>query len=116
MNLPITKHEDDRRILTEWLSDIPVKRCKIIEVKQKCTLGNHYHLKNDNVFYMFKGKGQYTLKNVKTGKIERGWLFENEAMFVKRGTIHTFVMYPDSIMMEAATEIYDKEDEIQVTE
>lgn len=116
MNESVIKHDDERRVLTEWISDFAVKRCKIIEVKGKVTLGNHYHNNNDSIFYIFKGKANYTLKDIYTGEVDKGWMFEGDKLFVPRGIIHTFILYEGSIMMEAATEKYDKEDEIQVTE
>ena len=115
MNLQITRHEDDRRVLTEWISNIPIKRCKVLEIKQKCTLGNHYHFKSDSVFYILKGNCNYTLKSIKpNSKLQRGWLFEGEGIFVPREVIHTFYCYKDTIMLEAATEPFDKNDEIAI--
>jgi len=117
MNLPIIKHEDNRRILTEWISNTPVKRCKVIETKVKCTLGKHYHNKCDSFFYMLKGKTQYSLLEPNTKKVlKRDWLFEGEGISVSKGIVHVFNMFPNTIMLEAATEPYDKEDEIQITE
>ncbi len=111
MNQPVIKHEDKRRILVEWIKDIPVKSLKTIYVKEKTPLGNHYHLQKDEIFFVAKGKGNYVL--TKDNKQQRGWLFEGEALFVERGTIHTFIMYPESILLEAATEPYNPIDEIR---
>lgn len=117
MRLPTIRHEDDRRILTEYISNIPFKRAKVIESKGKVTVGNHYHKNNDSVFYMLRGKCSYTLKSAHStvARISRGWLFEGDCLFVPRGIIHTFNLLPETIMLEAATEPYDKEDEIQVS-
>ena len=111
MNLQVIKHEDHRRTLIEWIKDIPVCSLKTIYVKGKFDLGNHYHLHKDEIFSVAKGKGSYVL-TTKKGQT-RGWLFEGEALFVERGTIHTFTMYPDSILLEAATAPYDPIDEIR---
>lgn len=117
MKLPVIKHEDERRTLTEWISDIPIKRCKIIEVKGKVILGNHYHHNSDSVFYMMRGKGVVTLRlPKKDARIKRDWLCEGEGMFVPRGIVHTFELLKGSIMLEAASEPYDSNDEIQFTE
>lgn len=111
MNHKVNKHEDHRRRLDEWIDNIPVKSVKTIYVREKAALGNHYHDKKDEIFYVAKGKGNYVLTTSKS--YQRGWLFEGEALFVKRGTIHTFTMWPDSILLEAATEPYDPLDEIR---
>lgn len=116
MRLNTVKHEDSRRILTEWISDIPVKRCKVLEVKEKSVLGKHYHNDSDNIFYMVRGKGSYILRSSTTDFYERDWLYEGDCLFVPRGIIHTFELYPGTILLEAATEPYNKNDEIQATE
>lgn len=110
------KHEDDRRVLTEYISDMPFRRAKVIKIKKKCVLGQHYHKKSDSVFYILQGKGSYKLQPVGTKKITHDWLFEGECLFVPKDVIHTFELYEGTIMLEAASEPYDKEDEIQVFE
>ncbi len=118
MILPVVTHEDKRRRLIEYISDIPFKRAKVIKVKgEKCILGKHYHNNNDSVFYMLSGKASYVLKpNRPNAKIEQGWIFDEECIFVPRGVVHTFTVYPHSILLEAASEPFNKEDEIQVTD
>jgi mannose-6-phosphate isomerase-like protein (cupin superfamily) len=116
MRIPVYKHEDERRILIEWNKDIPIKRCKVIQTKDKCILGKHYHNDSDNIFYMLKGKGSYTLRSTISSRVERNWLFEGDCLFVPRGVVHTFELLADTIMLEAASEPYNKDDEIQVTE
>ncbi len=114
MKLTPIKHQDSRRVLTEWISDTPMKRSKVIEVKEKSILGNHYHLNSDSVFYIVKGKTTYWLKKPdKEGVMERDWLFEGESLFVPRGVVHTFEVYPDTIMLEACSEPYNGDDEIK---
>lgn len=113
MNWPITKHEDKRRLLVEWVSDTPIKAIKAITVKEKLPLGNHYHLHKDEIFYLLKGKGTYSLTNRDKKTHYRDWIYEGDCIFVERGTIHTFELYPDSILLEAATEPYDPIDEIR---
>ena len=110
------RHEDDRRILWEWNKDIPMKRCKAIETKGKVTLGKHYHLKSDSVFFIFKGKGLCILQDLKGEVIKRDWMFEGDCQFVPREVVHTFELLPDTIMLEAASEPYDKTDEIPFTQ
>lgn len=108
---PTIKHEDSRRTLVEWVKDLPIRCIKTIYVKTKMPLGNHYHLKKDEVFYLLKGKGVAILTTPKTYK--REWIYEGDCIYVPRGTIHTFNLYPDSILLEAATEPYDPIDEIR---
>ncbi len=115
MKLKVYKHEDERRILIEYISGIAFKRAKILEVKERSILGKHYHRESDDVFYLFKGSGTYYLKPLKGEPIE-DIIKAGDCLFVPRNVIHTFDLDAGSIMLEASTEIYNKNDEIQVTE
>jgi len=114
MKLKPIKHEDMRRTLVEYISGIPFKRAKVLEVKQTSVLGKHYHKENDSVFYLFKGSGRYYLKPL-DGAPDSGIMLEGDCLFVPRNVIHTFELEAGSIMLETSSEIYNKNDEIQVT-
>ncbi len=113
MKLKPVKHEDERRVLIEYISGVPFKRAKILQTKTKSILGKHYHKENDSVFYLFKGEGSYFLKPL-NGIPEEGIFKEGDCLFVPRDVIHTFELDAHSIMLETSSEIYNKEDEIQV--
>ncbi len=115
MKLQPIRHEDERRVLTEYISGISFKRAKVLEVKVKSKLGRHYHKKNDSVFFLLKGEGIYSLQPL-GGLIEEATFKEGDCLFVPRNVIHTFELDAGSIMLETSTETYDKEDEISATE
>ncbi len=110
MKLPIHKHEDSRRTLTEWISDAPIRMCKVIEVKEDSVLGNHYHEKKEDYFYLLKGSGSW-----KIGE-ESGELKEGDCLHAGLGVPHTFTLKAGSILLESSTTPYDKEDEIPFIE
>ena len=114
MLIPVTRHEDNRRILIEYNHEIPFKRNKVMEIKEKSILGNHYHLENDSMFYILRGKARYTLKSIRPNAEETfGWLYEGECLYVPREFIHTFEVWPQTIMLESASEPFNPNDEIQ---
>jgi mannose-6-phosphate isomerase-like protein (cupin superfamily) len=107
------RHEDERRILTEYVKDIPFKRAKVIEVKQRCQIGNHYHEKSDSVFYLLKGKAKYQFEPINpNSRREVGWMFEGDCEFVPRNVAHTFDVWAGTILLELASEPYEAKDEI----
>ena len=116
MKLQTYRHEDKRRTLIEWIKDIPVRSIKTIYVKEKLPLGVHYHKNKDEVFYLQQGKGIMYLKSAhdSQAKMSREWIFEGECIYVPRGTIHVFELFPGSILLEAATEPFNEHDEIKV--
>lgn len=95
-----------------------MKRSKVIIVKKKSVIGKHYHNNSDSVFYFLKGKAVCTLKSSHKSDAPstREWLFEGDCVFVPRGVIHTFQVWPETVILESATEPYNYEDEIPVTE
>ncbi len=117
MKTKVIKHEDIRRVLIEYVSDSEIRRCKVIEIKEDSVLGNHYHRKTDSFFYLLRGNGTYDIwdfDNKLDG--ENGDFLEGECIFVPRNVVHTFKLLKGSIMLETASQPYDKEDEIQVTQ
>lgn len=105
MDKIIQKHEDDRRTLTEWISDYPIRACKVVEAKEDCVVGEHYHKDKDEIFYMLKGNGVVTLDGV-SHAINKGGV-----VFVGRNTRHSFKLPKDSILLGGCTEPFDPNDD-----
>ena len=116
MKIIPNRHEDDRRVLVEWNKDIPMARCKTIYAKGKCTLGKHYHLKNDSIFFIVKGRALCVLQDLKGRILKRQWLFEGDTIFVPTEVVHTLTLLPETIMNETASLPYDSQDEIPFTQ
>lgn len=105
-NMNSLKHEDHRRILVEWIENYPTKSNKVIIAKEDCEVGNHYHLKKDEMFYLLLGEGEFKLG-------ENEWETLTDTVFVPRGTRHTFRLKEGAILLEAATRAYTPDDEIR---
>jgi mannose-6-phosphate isomerase-like protein (cupin superfamily) len=110
MNIPVYKNEDKRRTLIEWIADYPITTCKVLIAKEDCELGNHYHNKKIDTFFLLKGSGTFRIGE------QKGVLFEGSCYRALAKEPHTFYLKAGSILLEASTTPYDKEDEIQVTE
>jgi len=108
VKLQTYKHEDDRRVLIEWISDFHIRNCKALIVKKDCELGNHYHNVKIDTFFFLKGSGTYKIGD-ETGELEEGGCYR-----ALEGQPHTFTLKAGSILLEASTTPYDKADEIQV--
>jgi len=110
MKLNTYKHEDDRRILIEWISDFHIRNCKALLVKKDCELGKHYHNEKIDTFLLLKGSGTYKIGD-ESGELEEGGCYR-----ALQNQLHTFYLKAGSILLEASTTPYDKKDEIQVIE
>jgi mannose-6-phosphate isomerase-like protein (cupin superfamily) len=98
-------HEDERRIMAEYIEDIPMRSSKVIFMKKDAEVGNHWHELKDEVFFLLKGSGTYKLD----GKVKD--FKEGDCIFVKRGTTHTLNLKQGSIVLESSTMPYTKQDE-----
>lgn len=108
MKLPVVKHEDSRRVLIEWIGDFHIRNCKALIVKEDCELGNHFHKKKIDTFLLLKGSGTYQIGT------EKGEIKEGDCMRARNFEAHTFTLKAGSILLEASTTPYDKQDEIPV--
>ena len=102
---PITRHEDDRRVLVEWLNGFGVRSCKVLTAKQECEVGNHYHKNKDEFFYLLAGSGEVELNGL--------WeiIHAGDTVYVPALTKHSFKLSEGSILLGGATKEYDPDDE-----
>lgn len=103
--LPINIHEDNRRKLIEYITDFPIKTCKVITTKEDTVLGDHYHEFKDEIFYLFKGSGMVNLDE------ETHEMKEGDIVHAPAGVRHTFFLKEGSILLEAGSEPFDKNDD-----
>lgn len=108
MNLPTNRHEDERRTLVEYIHDLPFRTSKVLFVKQDSVLGNHYHKLKDDIFFLVKGSGTYTIDG------HEEIFSQGDCIFVKAGMRHSFKLFNGSILLESSTLPYDKGDEHEV--
>lgn len=105
-SLPVERHEDDRRLLIEWIKDFPLRASKIVIAKDNCNIGQHYHSKKDEVFYLLKGYGRVTLDG------DTDEMNEGDIVFVGRGIVHSFWLEKESILLGCGTKPFDPDDEL----
>lgn len=101
----VVRHEDDRRILVEFIQDMPIRSCKVITMKQDGVIGNHYHENKYEVFYVLQGEGHIVLDS-KIIELRSGDRIE-----IPTHSEHTFFLKGGSILLEASSMPYDPEDE-----
>ncbi len=101
------KHEDNRRILIEWATG-SFKECKVAIMKQDGVLGDHWHANKDEQFLLLQGRASKIVIGNRTWTAEPAC---SEVFFVPRNTYHAFHLDRGSVLLGAATELYDKDDE-----
>lgn len=104
-SLPKFTHEDERRMLIEWIVDYQFKTAKVIIMKKATSVGDHYHKEKEEIFFLLKGKGEVELDGV------REELKEGDIVFANRGVKHTFYLPKNSILLEAGTKPFDETDD-----
>lgn len=102
------KHEDERRIIYDWVND-EVKQVKIVYVKDEISIGDHYHLKKDERFFLAHGR----FKELQLGEEILYDLSAPYIVEVPAGTYHRFICEIGSILIGVATKEFDESDEIK---
>lgn len=104
----MTTHDDPRRTLYDW-AEGDFKSCKVVIVKEEIAIGDHYHLKKEEQFFLISGMfkelnlGDRVLLDVKAPY----------KVIVPPGLYHKFICTPGSIIVGVATEVFDPNDEIR---
>ena len=102
------KHDDKRRTLYDYASG-NFKSAKVVVAKEAIPVGDHYHKKKDEIFFLLQGNfielivGEDVRRNIPAPYI----------VVVKRGVYHKFILEPGSILCGVATEEFDINDELK---
>ncbi len=100
-------NEDERRCLTEWVSDATIRSLKSIVMKQDGTVGNHYHKLKDEIFFLLAGFARHVV----IGSEEYSEIKSPYKWTVPRGTYHSFELTEGSILLSAASLPFDPGDD-----
>lgn len=101
-------HEDERRLLVEWIPDMVFRSAKAVIAKRDSVIGNHYHRNKDEVFFLLSGRAH----RVVVGGHEELGVSAPRKWFAERGMRHLFELQKGAILLSAATDIFDPADEI----
>lgn len=108
MNSNIFKHEDERRILIEWIENTPFCTSKVVIAKSEVPIGEHWHDKKNEIFLLITGMAE----SVIIGDKEEKYVFAPHKWFVPKGTYHSFILQKDSVLLGVADKPFDPKDEI----
>lgn len=105
----IFRHEDERRVLIEWIRNSNFVSSKIVIAKSEIPIGDHYHSKKDEVFLLISGKAKrVVMDNHTQTNIEAPYKWN-----VPRNTYHLFELEKGSILIGVADQPFDPEDELK---
>lgn len=111
MEEKIYSHEDERRVLVEWVEDSSFKAAKAVIAKEDCIVGDHYHKKKDETFLLLIGRA----KRVIIGEKEETDIPALRKWTVPKGVYHLFELDQGSILLGVCTKKFDEKDEIKRT-
>ena len=82
------QHEDERRALrTIFNGEFAAGQTLTLEVKSDCYMGGHYHTYGE-IFYVYRGRLDYTLINVDSGVKTDVTVREGEKIYLPPRTYH----------------------------
>lgn len=107
-------HEDLRRTLYEFGQGGNWKVCKYIEVKQDCTLGDHYHKNKDELFLLVRGRGILQTMDMNTKLQSTLVLIAPRSFLILRNTLHTIALCEGSTLICLSSELHDPSDDYKL--
>ena len=111
-------HEDKRRTLIDWSDDMSIETCKIVEAKEDCVLGNHYHKEKTERFMLLKGSADIFRYQVVNGVQvtnygDRGPMTLNKPYIVRPGVRHSFWLLRGAILICLVDHKYNPNDDFE---
>lgn len=105
----IFQHEDERRVLIEWIKNSHFVSSKIVIAKSETPIGDHYHDKKNEIFLLVSGRAKRVIMDNKIQiNIEAPYKWN-----VPKGTYHLFCLEKGSILIGVADQPFDPEDELR---
>lgn len=87
------------------------KQVNLLEIPKGETLGGHYHLGKEELFYIIRGEIAVHIKRNKTDKNEDNFVIEKgNCVLIETGEEHTIIANKDSTVIELLSEPYDEGD------
>lgn len=104
-------HEDARRAIAEFNTDDWDFSVQRFATKERIPLGNHYHVKKDEIFVILKGGGSVATQRVKEPESRETFSLKiGSVIYVPKNMAHTFELEPGSEMICFSTKAFDKDD------
>lgn len=95
---------DNRRDLYEFGNNSNWKVIKYLDIKEDCTIGDHYHKNKDELFILLSGQAKYN----------DYYFSPMQEIEVIRGSYHKFEIKKGSKLLCLASETFDPNDEIKI--
>lgn len=101
----MTIHEDNRRKLTS------LPEAKILEIKESCVIGKHYHKIKTEWFVLCKGEAVIGVRHVPDGKAVSEKMVIGDIIKVSPYMYHEFYISAGSVLFGACSHPYDQTDD-----
>lgn len=108
--MSLITHNDNRRTIYDFAQG-NFKSLKAVVIKERVAVGDHYHNNKDEVFFLAVG----CIEELTIGEKVVKDIFPPYLIEVTRGLYHKFICTPGTIIFGAATEEFDKNDEIKLS-
>lgn len=101
-------HEDNRRALYSF------PEAKVLEVKEDCILGRHYHKKKTEVFILHVGNCLLQTVNNATGESIKQQMQIGKMYHIPPNTYHAFFIDKDSVLIGLNSHPFTGDDDFTI--
>jgi len=82
----------------------------VFEIKKGFSRGSHYHLKKEEIFYIFSGRIKVRFVDMETHQREESILEKGDRVRIKPLCGHVFSALEDTLVVEYSPQFYEIED------
>lgn len=102
------EHEDQRRTLYSFAE------AKVLEVKEDCVLGKHYHKLKTEIFILSKGECTVDYCSIENRGLESRKMLIGELHIIEPNTYHEFHIKAGSILIGLNSKPFDAADDYKL--
>jgi dTDP-4-dehydrorhamnose 3,5-epimerase-like enzyme len=87
----------------------------LFEIRKGFSRGNHYHVKKEEIFYVFHGKLRALFIDMENFQKEERVLEKGERIRIKPLCGHLFYGLEDTLVVEYSPQVYEEEDRYKIS-
>lgn len=107
-------HSDDRRVIYEWflnkIGGKPIRKICFFEGRSGKFVGNHFHRKAWELYFIISGQGVMMLEDLKTKKVKKISAKPMTAISIRPGVAHKLIFCSDMTFEIASVRPFSAKD------
>jgi dTDP-4-dehydrorhamnose 3,5-epimerase-like enzyme len=91
-----------------------IRHLALFEIRKGFSRGSHYHMKKEEIFYIFDGKIRAVFMDMDTQQREEKILDKGDRLRLKPRCGHVFMALEDTLIVEYSPQVFDPADNCRI--